>query len=209
MPINIPSPNSKKHARIEIIPLIDIVFFLLATFVMVSMSMVKNKGIPVQLPVASSGTPQERKDFATISVTASGEVFFDKQQVSAESLEAALKGLIANHPEPRVFINGDTKAEFGKAIEVLDQVRRLGIKKIAIETKPPVAGAAAPVSPAGVPASTPATPTGGPVPVTPGTAPSTPAVEAPAPTAPAPAPAIPAPAAPPASNVSIPAPANQ
>ncbi len=54
----IPSPRSKKRARIEIIPLIDIIFFLLATFVMVSLSMVKNKAIPVNLPPASTGAPQ-------------------------------------------------------------------------------------------------------------------------------------------------------
>ena len=124
MPLHIPSPRSKKHARIEIIPLIDIVFFLLATFVMVSMSMIKNKGISVQLPVAASGTPQERKDYSTISITATGEIYFDKELMGMDSLDGALKALKAANPEPRVFINGDAKAEFGKAIEVLDHARR-------------------------------------------------------------------------------------
>jgi biopolymer transport protein ExbD len=53
----IPSPRGQKRARIEIIPLIDIMFFLLATFVMVSLSMVKNQGIPVRLPSAATGQP--------------------------------------------------------------------------------------------------------------------------------------------------------
>jgi biopolymer transport protein ExbD len=189
MPLQIPSPRSKKHARIEIIPLIDIVFFLLATFVMVSMSMVKNKGIPVHLPVASSGTPQERKEFTTITITATGEVYFDKQPINMEELDGALKGLLAANPEPRVFINGDAKAEFGKAIEVLDRVRKLGITKIAIETKPPAPSASVPgaTAPATAPAGTPV-PT-----ATPAETPA--AVPAPAPIktppAPAPAPATP------------------
>ena len=57
--MKITSPVSRKKARIEIIPLIDIMFFLLATFVMVSMSMVKNQGIAVNLPKASTSAAQQ------------------------------------------------------------------------------------------------------------------------------------------------------
>jgi len=135
MPVTIPAPGAKRRARIEIIPLIDIIFFLLATFVMVSLSMVKNKGIPVNLPVAASAQPQDRKDFASITLTEKGEVFFDKRLVTNAELEVALKGLLELNPEPKVFINGDTNATFGKAVEALDTARRLGITKIAIETK--------------------------------------------------------------------------
>jgi biopolymer transport protein ExbD len=132
----IPSPRSKRRARIEIIPLIDIIFFLLATFVMVSLSMVKNRAIPVNLPAASTGAAQESRDFATISINAAGELFFDKQRVDAGQLEAALKELLAGNPDPRVFIHGDAEAAFGKAVGVLDEARRLGISKVAIETLP-------------------------------------------------------------------------
>ncbi len=59
--MNIPSPRPQKRARIEIIPLIDVIFFLLATFMMVSLSMVKNKGISVNLPVAAASQPQNAK----------------------------------------------------------------------------------------------------------------------------------------------------
>jgi biopolymer transport protein ExbD len=135
----IPSPRSNKRARIEIIPLIDIIFFLLATFVMVSLSMVKNRAIPVNLPGAATGSAQERGEFATISINAAGELYFNKELVDAAHLETALKKFVAGQTEPRVFINGDTKAEFGKAIAVLDEVRKLGITKVAIETRPNVA----------------------------------------------------------------------
>lgn len=132
----IPSPRAKKRARIEIIPLIDIIFFLLATFVMVSLSMIKNSAIPVNLPAAATGAPQERDESATISIDAAGGLFFNKQPVDAAGLEDALKELLARNPDPRVFINGDTKAEFGRAIVVLDEARKLGITKVAIETQP-------------------------------------------------------------------------
>ena len=144
MPVSIPSPTSKRRARIEIIPLIDIIFFLLATFVMVSLAMVKNKGIPVNLPVAATAQPQDRKDFASISITDKDEVFFNKQIVTPVELEANLKALLEQNAEPKIFINGDTDAKYGKAVEVLDTARRLGITKIAIETR----AKAAPVSPA-------------------------------------------------------------
>jgi biopolymer transport protein ExbD len=138
---SIPSPRSKRHARIEIIPLIDIVFFLLATFVMVSLSMVKNQGISVHLPSARTGVAQDHAESTTISITGTGEVFFNKQLIGMPRLETSLRELIAQNPDPRVFINGDAKAEFGTAITVLDAVRKLGITKVAIQTqstqKPP------------------------------------------------------------------------
>ena len=133
---SIPSPRSKRRPRIEIIPLIDIIFFLLATFMMVSLSMVKNRGIHVNLPAASTGAPQEPGDFATISIDATGGLFFNKRPVTAAQLGDELKQLLSSNSDPRVFINGDAKAEFGKAIAVLDEVRSLGIRKVAIETRP-------------------------------------------------------------------------
>src|SRR4051812_41470722 len=100
----IPSPRSHKRARIEIIPLIDIMFFLLATFVMVSLSMVKNQGISVRLPAAGTGGAEDRKDSATVSVSAGGQLYLDKAEVTLEELRARLQAQKA--PEFKVFING-------------------------------------------------------------------------------------------------------
>lgn len=134
--IAIPSPRGKRRARIEIIPLIDIIFFLLATFVMVSLSMVRNQGIAVNLPKAATGAPQERTETVTITLDAQGAVYFNKEPVGNDGLDAALKHLLAQNNDPRIIINGDSKAEFGTAISVLDQVKKLGITKIAIQTEP-------------------------------------------------------------------------
>ena len=132
--MNIPSPRAVRKARIEIVPLIDIIFFLLATFVMVSLSMVKNQGIAVNLPAAATSEPQERTDPATVTIAADGTLYFNKEAVTREQLSARLQALKAGDAEPRVFVNGDAKAEFGLAVAVLDEARRLGIVKIAIET---------------------------------------------------------------------------
>jgi len=134
--MNIPSIRPRKHARIEIIPLIDIMFFLLATFVMVSLSMVKNKGIPVILPAASTSAAQEHKDHVTVSIAETGQLYLDKRELTLEQLTAELRALHAANDELRVFIHGDENARLGLAIAVLDETRKLGITKVAFETRP-------------------------------------------------------------------------
>ena len=135
MPVSIPSPGSRKRARIEIIPLIDIMFFLLATFVMVSLSMVKNKGIPVNLPGATTAQPQDRGETHFVTLTRAGEIVVDRQTIPSSALEAALRDLQSADPDPRLLISGDTDSSFGTAVLVLDTARRLGIRRIAIQTK--------------------------------------------------------------------------
>jgi len=125
----------RRKARIEIIPLIDVVFFLLATFVMVSLSMIKNRGVPVNLPVASTAAPQERKDDMTLTVKANGDYFLDKERVSDDALPVRLAAFRDTHEEPRVFIRADRDASWGRAVNALDIVRRSGISRVAVETR--------------------------------------------------------------------------
>ena len=77
------SPIPKKHARIEIIPLIDIMFFLLASFMMVSLSQTHMKGIRVNLPSANTPPPppNDDKDYVSIRVTEGGLIYFDNVPV--------------------------------------------------------------------------------------------------------------------------------
>src|SRR5512134_3935514 len=84
-----------KKARIEIIPLIDIIFFLLATFIMVSLSMTKNQGVQVALPTASSakslGDQAEMEETVTLSVNQKGEIFYNKEKVTPAQLSFKLQ----------------------------------------------------------------------------------------------------------------------
>ena len=134
--MTIPSIRPRTRARIEIIPLIDIMFFLLATFVMVSLSMVKNRGIPVILPAASTSAAQEHKDHVTVSIAETGQLYLDKRELTPEQLTAELRALHEANDELRVFIRGDENARLGLAITVLDETRKLGITKVAFETRP-------------------------------------------------------------------------
>jgi len=127
-----------KRARIEIIPLIDIIFFLLATFVMVSLSMTKNQGVQVALPVASSAQSlvdrQEMDQTVTLSVTDKGEVFFNKEKINLTQLPFRLQNLKGTSKDPKVVVNGDSSADFKTVVAVLDEVRKVGITKVGIST---------------------------------------------------------------------------
>lgn len=128
-------PSTRRKARIEIIPLIDVIFFLLATFVMVSLSMVKNQGISVNLPSATTGAPQKRETSVTITVTKAGDIYLNQAKLAPDLLSQRLKRLKAENPDVRVFINGDKESYFGNAIQILDEVRSSGITKVAIQTR--------------------------------------------------------------------------
>ncbi|MDO8349124.1 MAG: biopolymer transporter ExbD [Planctomycetota bacterium] len=130
--------SGTKRARIEIIPLIDIIFFLLATFIMVSLSMSKNQGVQVSLPTASTaaslGDQQELDKAVTLSVTQKGEVFYNKEKITIAQLPLKLQMLKAASKDPKVIVNSDGNADFKYLVAVLDEVRKIGITKVGINT---------------------------------------------------------------------------
>lgn len=130
--------GGKKRARIEIIPLIDIIFFLLATFIMVSLSMTKNQGVQVALPTAGSATSlgdqQEMEKAVTVTVNEKGEVFYNKDKITLAQLPLKLQTLKSTAKDPKVILNGAADADFEAVVAVLDEVRKIGIAKVGINT---------------------------------------------------------------------------
>ena len=128
-----------KKARIEIIPLIDIIFFLLATFIMVSLSMTKNQGVNVALPTAgtaaSLGDQQELEKALTLSVNEKGEVFYNKDKITIAQLPMRLQVFKSSSKEPKVVINSDAAADWKHVVAVLDEVKKIGIAKVGINTE--------------------------------------------------------------------------
>ena len=125
-----------KKAKIEIVPLIDVVFFLLATFVMVSLSMTRNQGMQVALPAASSASKQADDDKAvTLTVMATGEVFWNKEKITAAQLPFRLQTLKTAQKEPKVILNAAADADFKQVVAVLDETRKIGITKVGISTE--------------------------------------------------------------------------
>jgi len=141
------SPVPKKRARIEIIPLIDIMFFLLASFMMVSLSQTHMKGIRVNLPAAVGPPPTGVKDFVSIKVLEGNAVFFDNQYVEDGQVLPRLFQLQRANPNIKISISATPMAIYGDVIGVLDKVRIAGITKVGYQIRAasaPAAGGAAP-----------------------------------------------------------------
>jgi biopolymer transport protein ExbD len=127
--------RSIKKARIEIIPMIDTIFFLLVFFMISTLSMTQFKGMPVNLPKAASGQ-QAPAESAAITINKEHQIFLDKQPVEKTSLADRLGGLIAKNPELLVVINADDGVEHGHVVEVMDIARSANVAKMAIAVKP-------------------------------------------------------------------------
>ncbi len=125
-----------KRARIEIIPLIDVIFFLLATFVLFTISLDKSGGLAVTLPASDSSEARRlAADAVTLTITAEGTLAWDKQTVSLDEFLSRLEAYKLHTPDPRVLINGDENALFSQTRYVIDEVRKAGISKVLIETR--------------------------------------------------------------------------
>jgi len=138
MPLKlVPRQSTESEGRIEIIPLIDIMFFLLASFMLVSLSMVNLKSVKVNLPTATTATLETKNDFASISVDRDGAVYLDKQPLGLNELALRLNAWHHTNENLRVFISGDQDVRYGAVIHVLDLVRATGIQKVAFEIREP------------------------------------------------------------------------
>src|SRR5205085_6078799 len=124
------SPVPHKRARIEIIPLIDIMFFLLASFMMVSLSQTHMKGIRVNLPAAVGPPPSGVKDFVSVKVLEGNAVFFDNQYVPDDQVMPRLFQLHRANKDIKISISATPMAMYGDVIGVLDKVGWGGIKKV-------------------------------------------------------------------------------
>ena len=129
------SPIPRKKARIEIIPLIDIMFFLLASFMMVSLSQVHMKGIKVNLPSGVSGQTQTKREYISVSVDKDGHYFFDKDEVADEELLNRLRKVHESAPEAKVFVRGDRDSVHLNVTHALDIIRSSGFYKISFEIR--------------------------------------------------------------------------
>jgi biopolymer transport protein ExbD len=127
-------PGGVKRARIEIIPLIDVIFFLLATFVLFTLSLNKSNGVKVVLPTAETGETRDPTG-VTISVTDEGAIAWNQDLITLDEFQQRLLQYYKEDPEGRILINGDERAFFAQAIYVFDEARKAGFKKVFIETR--------------------------------------------------------------------------
>jgi biopolymer transport protein ExbD len=131
------SPLPEKKARIEIIPLIDIMFFLLASFMLASLSMIKLQSVRgLELPTASTAKRDFTADIVNIGIDKAGDVFLEKTQVNLAELHSYLSNKAHFNTNLPVYISGDRDAKHGAIIRVLDVVRREGIQRVQFAISP-------------------------------------------------------------------------
>ena len=133
-----------KRTKIEIIPMIDTIFFLLVFFMLSSLSMVQLKGIPVNLPKAATASHQNARD-VTVTIDARRQVFVDRDPVSLPNLGAMMLekagGPDVNLDTSTVLINADLSVPHGLVVTCIDTARKVGISHFAIVTAPEDANA--------------------------------------------------------------------
>jgi len=152
--MQVASPIPHKRARIEIIPLIDIMFFLLASFMMVSLSQTHMKGIKVALPSATAPPPSNVKDYVAIQVREGNAVYFDGNYVPEDEVLPRLYSLHQQNPGIKVSISATMMAIHGDVITVLDKVRLAKIEKVGYQIRAANPGGA-PAAPGAPPAAPP------------------------------------------------------
>ena len=128
-------PGGAKKVRIEIIPLIDVIFFLLATFVLFTLSLNKSGGLSVALPATQTSAPRDPGSSVTLSIREDGTLGWDKELITLDQFLVRLQAYKQTQPNGKVLINGDENALFQQVRYVVDEVRKAGLTKVLIETR--------------------------------------------------------------------------
>ena len=126
------SPIQRKRIRIEIIPLIDIMFFLLASFMMVSLQMQKVRALKASLPTATMATSNAKPDIINLTVEKDGQMRLEDQPISLADMYTTLTNRCHVNPNVPVYLHGDRQATHGSIVFALDFVKRSGIQRVAI-----------------------------------------------------------------------------
>jgi biopolymer transport protein ExbD len=129
-----------KRARVEIVPMIDTIFFLLVFFMMASLAMTTAKGMPVNLPRASTSTERPLVKIV-LTLTRAGRYYVDKQPVVFEQVFPILKNRLKDNPKAVVVINCDRFQPWDKGIQLADEAKRAGARYLTIATEPKYATA--------------------------------------------------------------------
>ncbi|HUU41358.1 MAG TPA: biopolymer transporter ExbD [Desulfatiglandales bacterium] len=125
--------GEQKRARIEILPLIDIVFLLLVFFIYAMLSMAVHRGIPVNLPIAASAGI-EKESLLSVTINENGKIFLDKTPVYLQELAYHIKIRARENDTAGILVFADKKVSCQVLVKVLDQIRISGISKISLQT---------------------------------------------------------------------------
>jgi biopolymer transport protein ExbD len=123
-----------KKARIEMLPLIDIVFLLLVFFIYAMLSMAVHRGLPVVLPKSASAEV-DKKLVLSITLQKNGAMFLDKVPVSLEELDQAIRQKATGYKEPGVLLFADREITYQQLFRVMDKIREAGVTRISLQAE--------------------------------------------------------------------------
>jgi biopolymer transport protein ExbD len=126
-------PTTRK-VRIEMLPLIDIVFLLLVFFIYAMLSMAVHRSLPVQLPTSSSAEI-DKTAHLSITVRADGSIFVDKESVSLETLDRMLIERAEHFPESGVLLFADRSVSYQRLFSVLDRIQKAGLSQVSLQAE--------------------------------------------------------------------------
>ena len=126
----------EERPQLMIIPMIDIIFFLLVFFMMSMLSMVVQKSMPLTLPQAESAKVSMTRNIP-VTITADDGIYYERDLMSLRDLTVRLTEDVAHGEDISVILRGDAAASYGTVVQVMDVVKRLGIEKVYIATDTP------------------------------------------------------------------------
>jgi biopolymer transport protein ExbD len=124
-------------AQINIVPMIDVIFAILTFFIMSTLFLTRQEGLPVNLPKAATAQQAQVPTKITVTVESSGQVSLNKKPTTVDGLTEQIRTLMGTNPESVVVINADAKVEHGSIVAVMDKVRQVPGAKLAIATQKP------------------------------------------------------------------------
>lgn len=126
--------RNQHSPQIMIIPMIDIIFFLLVFFMMSTLYMVEQNTIPVALPPTLSAQSSQ-DSFVPITITAQANIIFNREEIPPELLTARIQTELLRNQEAFFILRGDRQVEYGKVIGILDELKKAGVRKITVATE--------------------------------------------------------------------------
>lgn len=133
--MNLPD-DSETRFEINIVPMVDVIFSILAFFIISSLYLTRSQGLPVNLPTAVTSETQ-LADAITVTINVNGEIFLNRQPIQFSQLEEGVKSQIGSNSQALVVINADQRVTHGRVVRVMDRLRQVSGVRLAIATERP------------------------------------------------------------------------
>jgi biopolymer transport protein ExbD len=123
----------ERSPKLMIIPMIDIIFFLLVFFMMSTLYMVEQRALPVSLPQAAASNLNMEKPL-TVSVTETGQIYVEQEAMPLELMQKRMRAELARNQNAGVILRADRRVEHGYVVAVLDELKAAGIQRVSVAT---------------------------------------------------------------------------